>query len=457
MRKYNKTIFRILPGLFLSFYLFTAHAQVEVIDQVIAIVGKNIILESDIEAQYYQYRSQYGITESENTSKCRILEDMLYQKLLLNQAEYDSIEVSESEVEMSMDQRLRYFIGQFGSEEKLEDFYKKSILEIKDEMREMVHEQMMVDRVQQEITKDVNITPSDVRRFFKKLPADSIPLINAEVEVAQIVKLPTIQVEEKLYIKEKLKGIRTRLKNGESFKALAVLYSEDAGSAKKGGELGLHGRGELYPEFEAVAFKLKKGELSEILETKAGFHIIEMIERRGDYINVRHILLKVKASAESLAQASALLDSVANLIQKDSMTFEKAAFLFSSDEKTKNNGGLIINPATGTTKFEADQLDPQMFFVIDKLKVDDISKPILYETQEAKQAYRILQLKSRTEPHRANITDDYNVLQEWALNKKKMELVEEWIKDKIKDAYIKVDKKFSSCNFKYDWKNSEEE
>ncbi|MDZ7741877.1 MAG: peptidylprolyl isomerase [Bacteroidota bacterium] len=275
---------------FLSGIMQVSMAQEEVVDEIVAIVGKNIILKSEIEGQYMQYRMQEGIKGSENTVKCRILEDLLYQKLLLNQAQIDSIEATDSEVEMSMDQRLRYFISQFGSEEKLEEFYKKSIIEIKEEMRELVREQMMVDKVQQNITQDVSITPSEVRKFYRSLPEDSIPYVNAQLEVAQIVKLPPVSIEQKLMIKEKLKNIRQRISDGESFKALAVLYSEDPGSAKKGGELGFHGRGELYPEFEAVAFKLKKGEISEVIETKAGFHIVELLERRGDYFNVRHIL-----------------------------------------------------------------------------------------------------------------------------------------------------------------------
>lgn len=430
--------------------LSTLIAQEEIVDEISAIVGNNIILKSEIEAQYFQYRMQEGIKGSETTVKCSMMEDFLYQKLLLNQAEVDSIEVSDSEVELSMDQRLRYFISQFGSEEKLEEFYDKSILEIKEEMRELVREQMMVEEVQRNITTDVSITPSEVRSFYRKLPEDSIPYINAQVEVAQIVKYPPVSIEQKLLIKEKLKNIRERIISGESFKALAILYSEDPGSAKKGGELGFHGRGELYPEFEAVAFKLKKGEVSEILETKAGFHIIELLERRGDYVNVRHILLRVKPTPQDLVDAKNYLDSIADLIEKDSITFVSAVQKY-SDDPNKNNAGMIINPATGATKWDAEELDPQMFFVIDKLEVGEISKPVLYENEEGKQAYRILRLETRTKPHRANMREDYNALQEWALNRKKQNEIDRWIKEKIYDAYIRIDEEFWDCKFTYDW------
>lgn len=453
MRPFN---IKSLLFLALSFIAISTMAQEKVLDQVAAIVGKNIILESDIETQYFQYRMQQGITGSESTVKCQILEDLLYQKLLLNQAEFDSIEVTDSEVDQTMDQRLRYFVAQFGSEEKLEEFYKKSILEIKEDMQELIREQMMVEKVQQDITVDVSITPSEVKSFFRKLPADSIPLINAEVEVGQIVKLPPIKVEEKMIVKERLKGLRDRIINGESFNAMAVLYSEDPGSANKGGEIGFHGRGELYPEFEAVAFKLKKGEVSEILETKAGFHIIQSIERRGDYVNVKHILMRVQPTPQDLAVAKQQLDSIADIIEADTIEFADAAMKY-SDDPSKNNGGLIINPATGTTKFEADQLDPHLFFVIDKLDVGDISQPVLYETDEGKQAYRILYLKTRTKPHRANIREDYNRIQEWALNNKQAEVVDAWVKEKINDAYISIIEKYRDCNFYHDWWKAEEE
>lgn len=453
--KINKfTAFPIVILLLLGLQTRQTKAQVKVIDQIVAIVGKNIILESEIEAQHLQYRMQQDIQGSEETVKCQILEDLLYQKLLLNQAQVDSIEITDSEVEQSMDQRLRYFIGQIGSAEKLEEYYNKSILEIKEEMREPIREQMMVERAQQEITGNVSITPSEVKQFYKNMPKDSIPRINSEVEIGQIVKMPKVGIEVKSEIRTKMENIRNRVLEGESFKTMAILYSEDPGSAKKGGEIGLAGRGELYPEFEAVAFKLDEGEISDIVETKAGFHIIQLIDRKGDYVNVRHILLRIKPSPYELMEAQAYLDSIADIIQQDSLSFEEAAMKF-SDDPSKNNGGLIVNPMTGTTKFQTDQIDPQLFFVIDKLEVGELSEPVLFENEEGKQGYRILYLKNRTEPHIANLKDDYNVIQEWALSKKKSEVVDEWVKEKIGNAYIKIIDDFQSCNYYYNWANEE--
>lgn len=448
----NTTILNFLVFFLLLIPFNSIYSQEEVIDQIIAVVGKNIILESELEGQYVQYRMQQGIQGSETSVKCQILEDLLFQKLLLNQAQIDSLEVTDNEVEQNMNHRLRYFVGQFGSEEKLEEFYNKSIIEIKEEMRDLVREQMMVERARQQIIENISITPSDVKNYYKTMPEDSIPYINSEVEIGQIVRIPPVSVEEKLKIKKKLQDLRERILTGEKFEAMAILYSEDPGSAKKGGEIGLSKRGELFPEFEAVAFNLDKGEVSEVVETKAGFHIIQLIERRGEYVNVKHILLRIKPSPYDLVEAKQYLDSIAEFIENDSLTFEEAAMKF-SDDPSKTNGGLIINPMTGNTKFEADQLDPQLFFVIDKLDVGDISKPVLFETEEGKQAYRLLYLKSRTKPHQANLKDDYNALQEWALEKKKADVVDEWIRSKLVDTYVKIDDKYKDCNFYHNWIN----
>lgn len=425
-------------------------SQVKVVDQIVAVVGKNIILQSEIEAQFMQYRLQYGFQGSETTIKCQILEDLLLQKLLLNQAQVDSVEVTDMEVEQTMDRRLRYFVGQFGSEEKLEEFYNKSIIEIKEEMRDLVRDQLMVDRIQQDITADISITPSEVKEYYKTMPQDSIPRINSEVEIGQIVKTPPVSVEVKSAIRDEIENYRDRILGGESFKTLAILYSEDPGSAKKGGELGLTKRGELYPEFEAVAFKLKKGEVSDIVETKAGFHIIELIERKGDYINVRHILLRIQPSPLDLVKAKNYLDSIADIIDTDSISFAEAARKY-SDDPTKINGGMVVNPMTGTTKFETDQLDPQLFFVIDKMEIGEISKPVLFETEEGRQAYRLLYLKSRTDPHVANLKDDYNAIMDWALSKKKNEAVDSWVNEKIKNTYVKINDEYLKCNFYNNW------
>lgn len=447
MHKIKFLISVVLIFLFSGIY---AQQKGKIIDQVVGIVGANIILQSEIEAQYAQYLMQEGYKGSSESIKCSIFENMMYQKLLLNQAELDSVEVSNAQVEAEMDRRLRHYISLFGSAEKFEEFYQKSILEFKDELSDQVRELMMVETVQQTITQDVTITPSEVKSFFKDVPTDSIPLINSEVQIAQIVKLPPVNREEIERVKNKMQELRYRIINGESFATLAILYSEDPGSAKNGGELGLFGRGEMYPAFEAAAFNVKEGEVSEIIETEAGFHIIQLIERRGDYINVRHILLRPKVSPMDLAKAKKQLDSIALLIENKEYTFEEAVVKFSEDP-SKNNGGVLMNPMTGSSYFESDQLDPKVYFVIDKLEVGDLSNPVQFQTEEAKDAYRILYLKSRTEPHKANLKQDYDRIQEWALGQKKQDVITEWIANKAADTFIKINDSYKNCEFTNSW------
>ena len=277
---------------FVTICFSTTYAQQsQVVDKVVAVVGSNIIMQSDIEEQYLQYRLQGGIKGSASTIRCEILEDQLFRKLMLNQAELDSIEVTDDQIEQEMDYRIRYYVNQLGSQEKLEKYYNKTMKEIREELRTIIKDQKLIEEVQRKIVDGVSATPSEVREFFENIPDDSIPLVSAQYEIAQLVKKPPITLDEKLAVKDRLYGLRSRILKGERFSTLALLYSEDPGSAKKGGELGFHGRGEFAPEFEAAAFALKDGEISEVVETEYGFHILQLIERRGDYVNVRHILL----------------------------------------------------------------------------------------------------------------------------------------------------------------------
>jgi len=440
----------ILPGLALTAQDTTNNNNGVVIDEVVALVGRNIILKSDIENQYITYKMQRGIRGSSEEIHCRILEDLLYQKLMVVQAEYDSIEVTPDQVNSELDRRISSFIGQFGSQEKLEKFYGRSLTEIKSELSDIIKEQLLAQQVQNGIISSVTITPSEVRSFFNSLPKDSIPLIKTHYVIAEIVKKPPISVEEKLRVKERLLELRKRILKGESFATMAILYSEDPGSAKNGGELGFYGRGQLYPEFEAVAFKLKEGEISSVVETEAGYHIIQLIERKGDYVNVRHILLVPKVSPEDLMIARNELDSVAALIRADSITFDQAVEKF-SDAEDKNNGGLLINPYTGGTTWEAEQLDPQVSFTIEKMKVGEISNAVPMKTEKQKDAYRLLMLKEKTEPHRASLKTDYSYLEKLALHKKQAEAVDDWINRKMKEIYVKIKKDYQNCPFKHNW------
>ncbi len=440
-----------MTWLLTGFSLMSIAQEEQVIDQVVAVVGKSIILESDIQNQYLNFlHMQGGISGSATEARCRILEDIMYQKLMVTQAEVDSVEVTDIQVEGDLERRLSSFIQQFGSQEKMESYYGKSMQEIKKELHEIVKEQLLAQQVQSSIVNSVTVTPSEIRSFYKTIPEDSIPMIKTEYQICEIVKKPPVSVEEKLRIKEQLMDLRKRVLAGENFSTMAILYSEDPGSAKKGGELGFYGRGQLYPEFEAVAFKLKEGEISNVLETEAGYHIIQMIERKGDYVNVRHILLIPKVSPTDLYKAKNELDSVAGLIRSDSITFDVAVERFSEGEN-KNNGGVLINEYTMGTTFEAEQLDPQVSFTIEKMQVGELSNPVPMKTSDQKDAYRLLYLKEKTTPHKANIQDDYARIQQWALQDKQMKAINKWIDDKAKDTYVRIVDEYKDCPFEHKW------
>jgi peptidyl-prolyl cis-trans isomerase SurA len=446
----KKTIFLIL--FLISFSLIkTISAQSRVIDQVVAVIGGKVILLSDIENESIQLLAQ-GTTLNE-AMKCDLLEELMFQKLLLNQAQIDSVTVGDSQVESEMNRRLRYFIDQIGSQEKLEAYFKKTIIEIKSDMRQSIKDMLITQTMQSKITEKVTITPSEVHTFFQSLPKDSIPLIESELEIGKITKIIPISDYEKSVVKEKLNGIRDRIIKGEDFATLAKLYSEDPGSYKKGGELGFYGRGELYPEFEAVAYSLKDNEVSPVIETKAGFHIIQLIERRGDQINVRHILLQPKVSSDAMYKTKISVDSIADLINKGLITFENAALKY-SDDPSKNNNGIIVNSQTGSTKFKTNELkviNESVFFIVDPLKVGELSKTILLKNEDDKQEYCILYVKSRSTPHIANLKDDYGFIQNLALSKKQNETLVKWVKNKKDNTYINIMEPYKSCKFKYDW------
>ena len=434
--------------------VYSQQTQDTVVDGVVAVVGGNMVLKSDIEAQYLQIRGQGIIKGSPAKVRCQILDKLLYMKLLLHQSQVDSIKVTDVQVEAEMDRRMRYFISQAGSPEKLEEYYGKSLLEIKNELKDIIREQMLTEQEEAKITKDVTTTPSEVKAFYKKIDKDSIPLINAEFEIGVIIKQPIIGQEEKQLVINKLKGFRDRIAKGDEFATLAVLYSEDAASAKQGGELGMFKRGDMRPEFEAAAFRLKTpGEVSDIVETEDGFHIIQLVERRGEYINVRHILLQPQVSIANLNKVKVTLDSVSALIISKKMKFEEAVLRF-SDDPSKNNGGLLVNSASGTTRFESSQLsqvDPKVFFVVDKLKIGEISAPILMKTDRGKQEYRIYYLKDRTNPHRANLESDYSRIQIVALGQKKEKVINEWVTQKITGTYIHISDQYKNCEFTRKW------
>ena len=420
----------------------------KVIDGVEAIIGNEIILTSDIETQYQQYLAQ-GYT-NRGEIKCRIIEDLLYQKLLLNQAKIDSLEISEQEIESELEKRIRYFVGQVGSKEKLEEFYGKSIIEIKSEFRDLINDQLLSQRMQGGITAGVKVTPSEVKTYFNNLAKDSLPTVEAEVEISQIVLKPEISVEEKERIKNKLETFKERIIKGEDFKVLATLYSDDPGSAKNGGELGFVGRGDLVPAFEAAAYKLKGDELSDIIKSEFGYHIIQLIERRGEQINVRHILLKPKVSSTQLMELKSEIEDIAKQISDGKITFEKAALNFSDDE-SKNNDGLLINPNSGSSMFIMKDLDPTLYFVIEKMSENEISAPMIMQTDDGRKAYRLIKLRKKTIAHTANLTEDYDKIRNVTLSEKKQETINDWLEEKIEKTYIKLGNSLKDCSFDHKW------
>jgi len=419
------------------------------VDGIEGIVGDKIILHSDIELQYQQMKLEG--TDVPGDFKCAILDQMLSQKILLEQAELDSLVVSEDEIEGELDRRIRYFVSMIGSEEKLEDYYGKSIIRIKDEFKKDISEQLLSQKMRNKILEKVKVTPADVKNFFNTIPKDSLPYFNAEMEVGQIVIYPSVSQELKDYSRNSLEDIRKRILAGEDFCILAQLYSEDPGSAGKCGDLGFIRRGEMVTEFEGAAFRLDENQISEVTETKFGFHIIQMLEKKGEKIHVRHILLRPKTTSYDLLQAKQKLDSIRTLIVNGILKFEEAAGKFSEDEATKNMGGMLVNPQTGNTFFEADQLDKSIYFSIEKLSAGQISQPELFQTPDGMQAYRILYLKSETTPHAANLRDDYAKIKSAAAAKKEELAFQHWLEGKIRNFYIYVAESYRDCDLMKKW------
>ena len=447
---------RILVYSFFFAITLNAKAQTQtpkVLDKVVAVVGSKIVLESEVDQQTLEYTAE-NVTGPD--VKCHVLEDLMYQKLLLLEGEKDStLVVSDAQVEQELDKRMTHFIDQFGTKEKFESFYGKTVQQFKDELRGDVRDLILAQQMRGKVTEGITVSPEDVRKYFQSIPADSVPFINAQVEIAQIVRMPVITEEEKQIAKAKAEELRQRILKGENITTLAIMYSEDPASAKNQGEYKNVRRGEFLPEFEKVAFSLKEGETSDVFETTYGFHVIQLIHRHGDYVDIKHILIIPKVSPEDLTRSKHELDSIYSVIKKDTMTFAQAAATFSDDKNTKYNGGIIINPQTGLGRWDMEQLgqlDPTLSFTISSMKVGDVSQPEFYSTPDAKQAYRIILLKNTTKPHKANLQDDYQQIQNAALARKEIKTVNNWITRKVKEGvYIKIDPEFSSCHFQNSW------
>ena len=433
--------------LLFSFYMFS-----QSIDKIQAKIGSEILLVSDIENQYNQVLSQ-GIINTENL-RCNIIDELLLQNFLVHHAKIDStIEIVQDDIDSEINNRISFFEKQLGSLEKVETYFNRSISSMEDELMLIVKDQFYSQKKQSKIINDVKITPNEVKDFYNKLITDDIPTVPTKVELSQLVILPRISQEKEQIIKDKLNSFRKRIYDGEDFKVLATLYSDDPGSASNGGELGFMSRGDLVPEFERAAFKLKKDEISEVVQSKFGFHIIQMIERRGEQINVRHILLKPKFSSSSLKSASDKITSIKLEIDSNLLSFEEAIIKYSDDD-SKNNGGLIINPQTGTTQFTYEELDPSIRYMVEKMSKGDITKPSLTKSQDGTQAaYRLLKIKSKKLEHKANVIDDFDLLKEYALANKKQTVLDNWVTDNLDATFISLSPELSKCPCYNKWNN----
>jgi peptidyl-prolyl cis-trans isomerase SurA len=437
---------KIYYFLILVTFNFTLLAQS--VDKIEAVLGDEIILTSEIESQYLQYLSQGNTKSSE--IRCQIIEDLLFQKLLINQAKLDSLVVSDEEVEIEINKRLTYFESQLGSIEKVEDYFGKSKAEIELELSKVIKDQFLAQRMQTQLTSSIKVTPAEVKEAYDLLSDTEIPTIPTQVEVAQIVIKPNITNEQKDKIRAKLNSFRERVYNGEDFKMLATLYSDDPGSASKGGELGFVNRGDLVPEFERAAFRLKKGEISEVIESQFGYHIVQLIERRGEQINARHILIKTKVNATALRAAKLKMDSIANQTSAGVLTFDEAVSKYSDDEN-KSNGGLLLNPNTMSTLHALDDMAPALRLVVESLAEGEVSAPSVIQMQDENKVYRILRLNKRVETHKANLVDDFSKIKEYSINAKKQETLEKWMRKTIAKTYIRLSDTLSECELANKW------
>ena len=433
----------------LALMIMPLQAQDNVIDEVVWVVGDEAILKSEVEQ--VRIRAQYEGRKFDGDPYCVIPEELALQKLFLNQAAIDSIEATETEVMNQVEYQMNYYINQIGSREKMEEYFQKSSMDIREELRETARRELTMQMMQRELMKDIKVTPAEVRRYFSKLSSDSIPYIPTQVEVQLITIEPEIPEEEIDRVKARLREFTDRINSGEtSFATLARLYSQDPGSASNGGETGFRGKGYWVPEFTNVAFNLNDPKkVSKIVETEFGFHIIQLIEKRGDRVNVRHILLKPEVAENDLMAALSRLDSIADDIRNNKFTFENAVIHISSDKDTRMNKGLMPNQNTGTSRFEMQELPQEIARAVNSMNVNEISKPFIMVNGKGKEVCAIVKLKSRIKGHKATLTDDFQTLKNVVLDKKRAEKIEKWIKEKQKSTYVRINEKWRNCDFKY--------
>ena len=425
-----------------------AIAQDNVIDEVIWVVGDEAILRSEVEEE--RLRAQYEGMPIPGDPYCVIPEQLAIQKLYLHQAEIDSIEANESTVSHQVDARINFYLNQIGSKEKMEEYFRKTTTEIREELMTSVRNQMIIQQMQAKLTENVKPTPAEIRRFYESMPEDSLPMIPAQVEVQILSFEPKVPVEEIERVKSRLREFTERVNSGNAdFAMLARLYSEDTESAKHGGELGFVGRGQLVKEFAEVAFNLNDPRrVSRIVQTEYGYHIIQLIEKKGDRINCRHILMRPRISGDDKVKAISRLDSIADVVRSGKATFEQAVSYFSEDKNTALNAGLMMNEQTGASKFEYQDLPPEVAKQIYSMNIGEISKPfVMMDPMKNREVVAIVKLKTKVAAHKANLTDDYQVVRQLLVQKQSEELLKAWVQKKQQEIYVHIDENWRGCDF----------
>lgn len=429
------------------------HAQNNVIDEVVWVVGDAAILKSDVENE--RLSIQYEGRRLDGDPYCVIPEQLAVQKLFLHQAEIDSVTVTDQEVLQGVEAQMAWLIDQIGSKEKLEEYYNKTSTQIREMLRENIRNGKTVQQMQQKIVGDIKLTPAEVRNYFSRLPQDSIPFVPTQVEVQIITREPKIKEEETERVKKELRDFTDRINRGETtFSTLARLYSEDPGSARRGGEYGFTGRGELEPEFANVVFNLTDPKkISKVFETVYGFHIAQLIEKRGDRVSYRHILIKPRVDAQDIEDELMHLDTLANDIRKGKVSFDEAAMWVSQDKDTRNNHGLLANPQTSTSRFEMQQLagliSQEVAKTVEKMQIGEVSQPFTMINSKGKEVCAIVKLKNRIEGHKATISEDYQRLKEIVTARRGEEKLHEWIVEKQKSTYVRINPAWRNCDFQY--------
>ncbi len=444
----------IVPTIILALFANIGWSQ-QTLDKIIVKVGKNrIVLMSDLEMQLAQAVQQMP-ESSEDSLRCALLHRMVLEKMLMEQADRDSVNVSDDDVEGQLDNRIRYFTQVYGSKEKLEQISGKTIYQLKEDYREIIRDQMMGEKVQGTILEHVKITPAEVDAFYKRIPKDSLPLFPSSVEVGQIVIEPPVSLEMEEYAHQKIEDIRKDIISGKmNFETAAGFYSDDPGSRDNGGLYeGVEKNGPFAPEFKAAAFRLQNGEISPIVKTTFGYHIIQMVNRKGDAADLRHILIKPTVTSSDYNKALAKLDSIRKIIISGKMTFPEAVGKFSTDEGAKRNGGMVSDPATGSTILDETKLDQGMVLMLDTLKVGEYSGAHIYMNEQREKSCRIVYLRNRTAPHAANLKDDYGKIQEVALAQKKQNKLQSWVVSKVPSFYLWIAPDYRNCELIKDWVN----